>query len=281
MNRQEAHKLATQTLAQAGIEDAPRESRYVLTHVLGVALIDLINTPDHLLSEVEEKRFHDILTRRANHEPLARIKGSREFWGLNFILNHDTLEPRPDTETLIEAVLEHFPDMNAPLKILDVGTGSGCILLSLLHEYKNAIGFGSDISEGALAAARENAQHLGLQSRVTFACHSWCDGITGDYDIVVTNPPYIYEAHVDVLEEEVRFFDPRVALNGGADGLIGYRMVIPAAQHLLKSPGFFACEVGFDLSDKVIPILSASGFQNIQTRRDLANVERVVLGFKD
>ncbi|MDX1922016.1 MAG: peptide chain release factor N(5)-glutamine methyltransferase [Alphaproteobacteria bacterium] len=278
MKRGEALIYASQRLKEAGIEDPEREARLLLTYALQCEALELIIRPRVELNIDEETIFKGWLARREKREPLARIHGLREFWGLPFGLNEATLEPRPDTETLVECVLKKIPDKHARLRILDIGTGTGCILLSLLHEYPYAQGMGTDKSARALEAAQQNAVQLGLKTRASFLETHWADNVNGRFDVVVSNPPYIAKAELADLQPEVRDYDPMLALDGGEDGLEPYRNITPSAKNLLENGGLLAFEVGHRQATAVQEILKQNAFRDVGTRHDFQNIARVVYG---
>lgn len=280
MTRGEALILATQRLQAAGIESPEREARYLLSYALQCEALELIIRPKVILNEDEEITFTSWLARRAQREPLARIHGLREFWGMPFGLNEATLEPRPDTETLIECILKKVPLLSTSLRILDIGTGTGCILLSLLKEYEQAEGVATDKSARALQAAKHNAVQLGLKDRATFIETNWADGVTGPFDVVVSNPPYITTKEMETLQPEVRLFDPDLALDGGEDGLDPYRVILPAAYGLLNAGGLLAVEVGHTQASAVAELFKQHGFKDVGVREDLQHIPRVVFGSK-
>ena len=213
----------------------------------------------------------------AEREPLSRILGRREFWGLEFALSADTLDPRPETETVVEAVLRRVLNRNAPLRFLDLGTGTGCILLALLSEFPAAIGFGVDIALGAVMTALGNAATLGLGERAHFLVGDWGTAISGRFDVIASNPPYIGGAALADLPPEVALYDPRLALDGGADGLGAYRSLVFDLLRLLRPGGVFACEVGSGQAPAVAAILRARGFEVDGCERDLAGIARCVM----
>ena len=199
------------------------------------------------LQHDESNRLAALMQRRLQHEPVARILGEKEFWGLRFTLSADTLVPRADTETVVEAALELVRaggDPLEPLRIADIGTGSGAILLALLHELPAATGVGTDISAGALRTAKANAEQLGLAGRATFVECDYCEKLEGPFDLIVSNPPYIVRSEISALAREVRDYDPRRALDGGSDGLVAYRAMARDIAGLLEQGGAFALEVG-------------------------------------
>jgi release factor glutamine methyltransferase len=272
---------AGQKLAAAGVEDAPRDARLLLQAASGLSPATLVAFPERGLDAAALARFQGLLERRERREPMAQILGVREFWSLRFRVTADTLDPRPDSETLVQAVLDRMPDRAAPVRLVDFGTGTGCLLLALLHELPNATGLGVDVSALALEVAAGNARDLGLEGRATFREANWDDGIVPPFDIVVSNPPYIEHAAMADLQLEVARFEPRLALDGGTDGLDAYRRLLPATARLLRSNGLAAFEVGAGQADSVAAIGTARGLRHIATLPDLGGVPRVVLWQKD
>ncbi|HKP25632.1 MAG TPA: peptide chain release factor N(5)-glutamine methyltransferase [Dongiaceae bacterium] len=264
-------------LAGAGIEGAPREVRLLLQAAAGVPIATQIAFPETTINADAAARFDALLGRRARREPMAQILGQREFWSLTFKVTADTLDPRPDSETLVQAVLDQVPDRSAALRLVDFGTGTGCLLLALLHELPNAVGIGVDVSAAALAVAAENANALGLVQRTTFHRGQWDDGIDSGFDIVLSNPPYIPSGEIAGLQPEVASFEPRLALDGGSDGLDAYRRLGPAAMRLLLPGGLAAFEIGIGQGDSARRIMAAAGLRHIATARDLAAIERCLL----
>jgi release factor glutamine methyltransferase len=273
------HRLAKR-FAEAGIDTPRLDARMLVAHVLGVRPQDVSLKPDLPLSAEHLKRLEDVAARRMAREPVSRIIGRRGFWTLDLEISPATLDPRPDTETLVEAVLDRYPDRNAALSIADLGTGTGCILLALLSEFPNASGLGIDLSSGALEVAGRNAERNGLAARASFVKRNWGAGVDETFDIVVSNPPYIPETDIAALEPEVREFDPRSALAAGADGLDAYRELAPHAWRMLRPGGMTALEVGAGQVDDVAALLRAQGFDTVWNRRDLADVERCVCAAK-
>jgi release factor glutamine methyltransferase len=264
-------------LAGAGIEGATREVRLLLQAAAGIPIATQIAFPERTIAVDAAARFDQLLERRARREPMAHILGRREFWSLAFKVTADTLDPRPDSETLVQAVLDQVRDRSTPLRLVDFGTGTGCLLLSLLHELPNAVGLGVDVSAAALVVAVENANALGLAQRTTFHRGHWDHGIEPDFDIVLSNPPYIPSGDIPGLQPEVASFEPRNALDGGPDGLDAYRQLAPAAARLVKVGGLVAFEVGMGQADSVVEIGHAARLLHIATANDLAGVPRCVL----
>jgi len=224
----DAVRAAQMSLAAAGVEDAGRDARLLAAAAAGVDTADIIARPERALSADEQDRLQSMVARRCAREPVSRILGVREIYGRPFALSPATLDPRPDSETLIGAALDIAARegwRERPIRILDIGTGSGCLLLTLLAELPLAAGVGTDISDAALQTAAENAASLGLAMRVAFTQADLLDGIEGPFDLVVSNPPYIPSGDIAGLAAEVRRYDPGVALDGGEDGLDFYRRI--------------------------------------------------------
>jgi release factor glutamine methyltransferase len=268
---------AAARLAAAGIDGAVREARLLLQAAAGIPIATQIAFPERTAVTDTAARFEQLLARRVRREPMAHILGQREFWSLAFRVTADTLDPRPDSETLVQAVLDQVPDRSAALRLVDFGTGTGCLLLALLHELPNATGLGVDVSAAALAVATGNADALELSPRASFHRGNWDDGLEAGFDIVVSNPPYIPSGDIAALQPEVATFEPRLALDGGPDGLDAYRRLGPATGRLLAPGGLAAFEIGRGQADSVRGIMAAAGLRHIATARDLATVERCVL----
>jgi release factor glutamine methyltransferase len=218
-----------------------------------------------------------MLRRTLAHEPLSRILGQREFWGLEFELSADTLDPRPETETVVEAVVARLSDRGGSYRFLDLGTGSGCLLLALLSEYPAASGIGVDLAPGGVATAAGNAARLGFAPRAAFVQGDWAAGLKGTFDVVVANPPYIASTDLPSLPPEVREYDPPLALDGGADGLAAYRAIAADLPRLLAPGGVFACEVGAGQHAAVAGIIVAAGLVIDAMVPDLAGIPRCIL----
>ena len=267
----------TDRLRSGGIASARLDARILLAQALGIGVTTVFSHPERLLGDGEVERLGTLTARRLRHEPVSRILGRREFWSLDFTITGDTLDPRPDTETLVEAVLGCASDRQAPLKVLDLGSGSGCILLALLSELPVATGIGVDRNLGAVAVATANAVALGLARRTAFVVGDWGKGIDGQFDVIVTNPPYIPDHEIARLDAEVAEYDPWAALAGGADGLACYRALAPDLVGLLKPGGVAAVEVGQGQAQAVCQIVEQAGLVGIGRRKDLAGTERCVL----
>lgn len=281
MTLRQLRRLAETRLREAGVDTPELDARLLVQHALDLSRDDLFIKADTPIPEPGAARALALVERRAAREPVGRILGHREFWTLDLALNPDTLEPRPDTETIVEAVLDALPMREAPLRLLDLGTGTGCILLALLAELPNATGLGIDLSPGAVEAAAGNAARNGLAGRASFRIGNWADGVTGRFDVVVSNPPYIPSADIAALAPEVREHDPRRALDGGADGLDAYRIIAAQLPGLLGAEGVTALEVGQGQAGDVARLLDASGLTVTGVIRDLGGVERCVRARND
>jgi len=268
---------AASVLSRAGFSETRRLARRLVALMLDLTPADLLDRAEWVLDEQQTSRVRLALDRMAEHEPLGRILGRREFWGLEFRLSPDTLDPRPETETVVEAVLPRIADRGAPLRLLDLGTGTGCILLALLSEFPAATGYGVDISVGASAAARRNARALGLAERAHFFVGDWEAAVRGRFDVITSNPPYIVGAALADLPPEVAHYDPRLALDGGPDGLVAYRSLVADLPRLLKPGGVFACEVGLGQAPAVAGMLRSKGLAIDGCESDLAGIARCVV----
>jgi release factor glutamine methyltransferase len=275
-----ARRALTAKLKSEHIETAELDARILVGAVMGLDLTGMIAKAARVLTSNETARLEDFTRRRFAGEPVARIIGHREFWGLPLKLSAETLVPRPDTETVVELVLELLragAPANHPLRIADIGTGSGAILLALLSELSDAHGIGTDINEAALQTAHSNAVDLGLADRARFVAGDYAAALSGRFDLVVSNPPYVRSAEIAGLAAEVRDHDPRRALDGGADGLDAYRALVPQAARLLVPGGILAVEVGTGQSTEVAQLMTAAGLTLAgDPKADLSGVPRAV-----
>lgn len=257
----------TDRLKLAGIEEPRREARLLLAFALGTNAAGLLAR-----DMVDPQCYADPLARRAAREPLAYITGHKEFWGLDFLTSPATLIPRPDTETLIEAVLASGI---APRSILDLGTGTGCLLLACLHEMPSAFGVGVDLNPAAAHLASRNAQRLGMGNRASFLAGSWANALTYKFDLVLSNPPYIESADIPGLMPEVAAHEPVAALDGGADGLAAYREVIQDLPRILTPDGLTVLELGTGQAKLVSELARQAGF-DYALHRDLSGMDRAI-----
>jgi release factor glutamine methyltransferase len=274
-------KLAARFRTNA-IDSPELDARILVGAALGLDLTGVI-AATRPVTAAEAVRLEDFAGRRLKGEPVARILGAKEFWGLPLKLSAATLVPRPDTETVVALALQMLragPDANRP-RIADIGTGSGAILLALLSELPDAIGVGTDISAAALRTASANARHLGLARRTAFVACDYASALSGAFDLIVSNPPYVRSAEIKDLATEVRDHDPLGALDGGSDGLEAYRALIPQAVRLLAPGGVLTLEVGHDQGADVEQLLAAAGLTpHGPPRTDLAGIPRAVAGRK-
>lgn len=268
---------AAARLRTAGVDSPRREARLLLAHVLGVRPEALVSGDVPVLDAETSARFEAVLARRTAREPLAYILGTREFWSLEFAVGPDVLVPRPESEIPIEQALRRFPDDEMALRVLDLGTGSGCLLLSFLSERPGAEGLGVDISETALSLAGANAKALGMASRSRFARGDWLNTISGAFDVIFINPPYIPAVELDGLEPEVRNHEPRVALDGGPDGLDAYRRIGPSLVEHLAPEGRVFFEIGRGQADAVKTMFAEMGLRIEGTVCDLAGIPRCLV----
>jgi release factor glutamine methyltransferase len=268
---------ATALLREAGVEGPRRDARLLLAEATNASPGALFGTPERRLSGLEAKRFAGFVTRRQAREPVSRILGRREFWSLDLAIGPATLDPRPDSEALVEAVLAHAKNLAGPLSILDLGTGSGCLLLALLSELPESRGLGVDRDPAALAVARQNALGLGLEDCAAFAVGDWGAALGGGWPVIVCNPPYVRDLEIGRLAPEVGRYDPRAALDGGGDGLAAYRRVIPDIAGLLAPDGLAAVELGAGLADAVENLVREAGFAASVRMRDLGGIERCLM----
>lgn len=273
----EALREAVNTLQKAHIESASLDARLLLEHAMSISREQLLFKMDESLSPAQTEAYRALVTQRATRRPMAQIIGKREFFGLSFEVTPAVLDPRPDSETLVEAVLKRVKDKQASLSLLDLGTGSGCLLLALLYELKNTTGTGVDLSEEALKVAYENAMHLGLKERATFIASHWCMQVEGEFDIIVSNPPYIPTHDIADLQPEVSQFEPKLALDGGADGLSCYRAIIASLPKHLAAGGLAAVEIGIGQQQAVEALITQNGLKVSGIAHDLHGIARCIL----
>jgi len=278
-----ARRALAKKLHAAGIDSAELDARLLMGAALQLDLTGLITSISRRLATSETLALDGFARRRIAGEPVARILGWKEFWGLPLKLSASTLVPRPDTETVVEAALENARGLapDRPLRIADIGTGSGAILLALLHELPHAFGIGTDISPEALRTARSNAVNLKLSSRAAFVACDYAAALSDAFDLVVSNPPYVRTSDIAGLATEVRDHDPRPALDGGEDGLAAYRALIPQAEALMRPGGALVVEAGRRQSSDIESLMTAAGLTvDCPPKPDLAGVPRAVSGRK-
>ncbi len=279
-----ARRALTARLKSSAIDSAELDARILVGAALDLDLTGVIAAASRPLTSDQSIRLEDFARRRLSGEPIARILELKEFWGLPLKLSAATLVPRPDTETVVELGLEMLraaPDRGRRLRIADIGTGSGAILLALLSELPEACGFGTDISVAALRTASANAARLGLAPRAMFAACDYAAALSGTFDLIVSNPPYVRSAEIADLAIEVCDHDPRRALDGGTDGLDAYRALVPQAARLLARGGTLVVEVGHGRSQEVEGLMTAAGLTlQRPPKADLAGIRRALAGRK-
>lgn len=278
---------ARRRLRAAGIDTADIDARLLVEAATGTGRLDALTAPDRTIPAEDAARLDGWLTRRSNGEPVGRILGRASFYGLDLALGPDTLEPRPDTEVLVETALAavragRLPGIAADgegLRFLDIGTGTGAIAIALLTKLPAARGLATDLSPGALAVAHDNAVRHGVADRLAFAAGSYFEPVDGRFALIVSNPPYIESAVIEGLDPEVRFHDPLLALDGGPDGLDAYRAIIAGAPGHLLPGGCLAVEIGWDQGEAVSALTATAGFADPVVHRDLGGRDRVVAAF--
>lgn len=271
MRAQHALVLGTRALKEAGIDGASTDARYLLAHALGLSPDRLILVLQDEMPEGAGERFDAAIAARVTHRPVAQITGRRLFWGREFRVTQDTLDPRPETEILIEAAL------SAPFsRVLDLGTGTGCIALTLLAERPEARGLATDLSEAALAVARDNAERLGLSDRIEFRRSDWFASVGETFDLIVSNPPYIAEDEMAGLAPDVRDWEPHAALTPGGDGLDAYRAIAAGAAAHLAPGGRIGLEIGPTQAEAVCQMLRQGGFPAPEVLRDFDGRDRCI-----
>lgn len=267
-------RQATITLKEAGVHNAVSDAKLIAAEVLGVGREDLLREPDLPFNASEARVFNTQILRRANREPLSRILGRREFRSLEFKIGPHVLDPRPDSEVVVETAIDLSRRVTGPIRVLDIGTGSGCLLLSILDVLPTASGVGTDVNDCAIENAIENARCLGFSNRSEFRQTFWTEGVTEKFDIIVSNPPYVRTQDIGGLAPEVADFDPIYALDGGVDGLTAYWEIAVRIPYLLRTKNVVVLEIGEGQRKKVESIFTATVFRLLDVRLDLAGHER-------
>jgi release factor glutamine methyltransferase len=281
LNLLQAWQSAKARLEAAGLAGPVIDARLLVEAAAGATRADIVTDPYRALTPEQEETLSDYVARRERREPVSHILGRKGFWKIMLSVTPDVLTPRPDTETLVDYALKEFPEGMA-FNLLDLGVGSGAIMLAILAERPQAKGLGVDVSEAALAVARENAANLGLAAQAAFLRGDWTEGLAeASFDLVVSNPPYIATDVIGGLEPEVRDYEPRLALDGGPDGLAAYRRLAPEILRVLKPGGAFAVEIGYDQKEAVEVLFRQAGANGVRTLKDLATQDRVVVGAKN
>lgn len=275
MTYRELYETGKARLTQAGVEEAALDARLLLEFICHTSRNDLLVHGDREMEAAQQERYCELINRRSGRIPLQHLTGTQEFMGLDFIVNEHVLIPRQDTEILVEEVMRHLHD---GFRILDMCTGSGCILLSLLHYSNDCVGVGADISEEALQVARKNAENL-QEDGAVFVQSDLFANIEGKFEIIVSNPPYIRSDVIPTLMEEVRLHEPMAALDGFEDGLFFYRKIIARSREYLCGGGQLFFEIGYDQKEAVTALMEEAGFKNVTAVRDFAGLDRVVYGW--
>ena len=272
-------KNAKSELEAAGVDSPTIDARILLLDALKISRTDLLNDPYREVAKADEDKLNAFLARRKTREPVAHIIGKKAFWKLEFASDARALVPRPETEVIVDYVVKTNGEDEK--RVLDIGTGTGAIILSLLAERHQWKGVATDISKDALELAQINANMHGLENRVEFLNTNWVDGVTGEFDIVVSNPPYIPSHVIPTLDTDVKDYDPHLALDGGHDGLEPYRIIFAALPNLLKQGGVFAFEFGIGQAKEILEIAqNSSYFTELAIIKDLSDIERVIIGKK-
>jgi len=275
-----AWTAARKRLEAAGIDSPAIDARLLLEVAADVSRTHIVTDPYRELTPEQDATFDDYLARRERREPVSHIIGRKGFWKIMLGVNRHVLTPRPDTEVIVDLVLAAYPE-HQRFAILDLGIGSGAIALAILAERPQAQALGVDLSEEALAVARDNAANLGLAGKLALLRGDWTEGLAdASFDLVVSNPPYIASGEIETLDPEVKDYEPRLALDGGPDGLDAYRRLAPEALRVLRADGLIAFEIGYTQADAVSDILKQAGAEDIRVHRDLAARDRVVTAAK-
>ncbi len=275
MNISAATDSAAEILREAGVPEFRREASSLLAFVLQKDSVSLVAHPEYELTSDEAASFGAVVQRRANHEPFQYIVGRQEFYGLEFEVTPDVLIPRPETEILVESAIEILSELENP-RFCEIGVGSGCISVSILHNSASASAVGVDISRAALEAAARNAVKHGAGDRLTLREADVFDGLSGTFDLIVSNPPYVPDGQLESLQAEVRQFEPRVALSGGDDGLVVIKRIIAGAPEFLRAEGFMLIEIGFDQAEIVKELLNPAMWSSVEFLADLQGIPRIV-----
>lgn len=264
-------------LEAAGVDSPVLDARLLLEAGAGVTRLEIVTDPRRAVTQAQVAAVEALTQRRETREPVSHIVGHKHFWTLELAVTPAVLTPRPETEFVVEAALQALP-VDSPARVMDLGTGSGAILITILKERPLASGVGVDISPAALEVAKSNAEAIGVADRIEWRLGDWDAGIDEAFDVVVSNPPYIATGEIETLAPEVARYEPRLALDGGLDGLDAYRVITAALPRLLKSGGLFALEVGWKQAEAVEALAQAAGLTTLEPRRDLSGIPRVVVG---
>ena len=291
MSLKKAYIEGKEILAGAGIDEADLDAWYLLEYVTGITKARYYMDPDQKMSEDADRKYKECLEKRKNHIPLQHITGTQEFMGLEFLVNENVLIPRQDTEVLVEEALHMISKDqsvgDSSFQLLDMCTGSGCILLSVMHYAEqrgiSIKGTGVDFSEEALVVAKKNEEHLRNgqndgKGKISWILSDLFENVSGIYDMILSNPPYIRTSEIEKLQDEVKLHDPRMALDGMEDGLYFYRKIVSEGKAFLKEDGWMLFEIGYDQGEAVKALMRENGFFDVQIVKDLTGLDRVVLG---
>jgi release factor glutamine methyltransferase len=269
-------KLAIRQFNNEGIDTAALDTRVLLQFLLSKPLEYIIANGDVMLDETDVEKFNQLIKRRISGEPISQIIGSKEFYGYEYMVTKDTLTPRPDSETLIEAAFDLFPNKDAKIRILDLGTGTGCLSITLLKHYPNAEAIAVDLSDKTLEIAKLNSMNLQVRERIKLIQSDWFSKVEGKFDLIISNPPYISLKDKETLAREV-LFEPNIALFAGDDGLDCYRAITSEATKFLQENGVLIMEIGNGQEDNITNMLVENGYVNIIFKRDLSNITRCIV----
>ena len=275
----DAFKFVAKKLFHAGIDLANLEARLLVSKTVKTSPEQIFLFPEKEISASELKELKNSLIRRCAHEPIAYLMGEQEFWSLRFFVSSGVLIPRPESEIIVEAILNCVPEKDISYRILDLGTGSGCLLIALLSEYSSALGLGIDISKCSIEIAEKNSKINGFRKRTKFQLGDWTmdrDKFGGPFEIIVSNPPYVPSSQISALDPGIFNYEPIQSLDGGVDGLSRYREILEVGLALLSESGIIALEIGIGQADKVIDIASSLGYNLVEVRKDLASIPRVL-----
>ena len=275
-----ALKLGAARFQAAGLELPQLDARLLLQSVMGMEHSDLISANERQLNDQQIATFNEFIEQRLKRQPVNRIVGEKQFWGLTLKTSDAVLDPRADTECLVEAVINSLDlqgRRNDVLRIVDIGTGSGAIILALLSELPSAVAVATDISSDALKIARFNAEKLGYSSRISFQQGSYFESLSGLFDVIISNPPYISTIDIAMLEPEVREYDPTIALDGGVDGFDAYRCLLSESGNFLTDDGMVFFEIGFDQAEAITTMANESGWRNVKILKDYGQNDRVFI----
>lgn len=278
MNIKEALEIGNKTLKNNDVESYFLDARLLLSKTLNISKEEIIFNPNREINESEFELYSSLLSRRAAREPLSHILETRAFWDWEFKVTKDTLDPRPDSEAIVEAILKIFPNQSEKLKILELGVGTGCLIISTLKLYPNSHGEAVDINEKTIEVAIENAMNLNISDRINIYKSNWFSNIKdANFDLIISNPPYIPESQLETLEREVKVYEPKRALTSGKEGLDDYKKISQSIDKHLKSQGYLVLEIGDGQKNSVTEIFKEQGLNFVFSQKDLTGKDRVLV----